>query len=103
MTDYQSKLLPYAYNILGSVDDALDVIQDVMMKRLTGVGTAMGKERAYLIKSVINRAINLKTRKKRIRGEGIWLSEPVATESADAGIKKKEIISYSMLVLLEHL
>lgn len=103
MTDYQSKLLPYAYNILGSVDDALDVIQDVMMKRLTGVGTAMENERAYLIKSVINRAINLKTRNKRIRGKGMWLPEPVATESADAGIKKKEIISYSMLVLLEHL
>lgn len=103
MTDYQSKLLPYAYNILGSVDDALDVIQDVMVKRLSGVGAALENESAYLIKSVINRAINLKNRNKRIRGEKMWLPEPVATESADAGIKKKEIISYSMLVLLEHL
>src|SRR5690606_37191899 len=103
MTDYQSKLFPYAYNILGSVDDALDVIQDVMVKRLMGVGAAMENERAYLIKSVINQAINLKNRNQRIRGEGMWLPEPVATESADGGIKKKEIISYSMLVLLEHL
>ncbi|MEC3880010.1 sigma-70 family RNA polymerase sigma factor [Parapedobacter sp. 10938] len=103
MTDYQSKLLPYAYNILGSVDDALDVIQDVMVKRLSGVGATLENESAYLIKSVINRAINLKDRNKRIRGEGTWLPEPMATERADSRLKKKEIISYSMLVLLEHL
>lgn len=103
MTDYQNQLFPYAYNILGSVDDALDVIQDVMEKRLSGVGGALENERAYLIKSVINRAINLKNRNKRMSGEGTWLPEPVATEAADAHIKKREIISYSILVLLEHL
>lgn len=103
MTDYQNQLFPYAYNILGSVDDSLDVIQDVMEKRLSGVGGALENERAYLIKSVINRAINLKNRNKRMSGEGTWLPEPVATEAADAHIKKREIISYSMLVLLEHL
>src|SRR3546814_639413 len=103
MTDYQSKLFPYAYNILGSVDDALDVIQDVMVKRLSGVGAALENESAYLIKSVINRAINLKNRNKRTRERTLWLPEPVSTEPADARIKKKEIISYSMMVLLEHL
>lgn len=103
MTDYQSKLFPYAYNILGSVDDALDVIQDVMVKRLMGVGAAMENERAYLIKSVINQAINLKNRNSRIHGQRMWLPEPVATERADSRLNKKEIISYSVLVLLEHL
>ncbi|MGV3761546.1 sigma-70 family RNA polymerase sigma factor [Parapedobacter sp.] len=103
MTDYQSKLFPYAYNILGSVDDAFDVIQDVMVKRLSGVGTTLENESAYLIKSVINRAINLKNRNTRIHGQRMWLPEPVATERADSRLKKKEIISYSMLVLLEHL
>lgn len=103
MTDYQNQLFPYAYNILGSVDDALDVIQDVMEKRLAGVGGVPENERAYLIKSVINRAINLKNRNKRISGDEVWLPEPVATESADTDLKKQEIISYSMLVLLEHL
>lgn len=103
MTDYQNQLFPYAYNILGSVDDALDVIQDVMEKRLTDAGMVVENERAYLIKSVINRAINLKNRNNRIRGEGMWLPEPVATEAADTRISKREIISYSMLVLLEHL
>jgi RNA polymerase sigma-70 factor (ECF subfamily) len=36
-------------------------------------------------------------------GDPIWLPEPVATEKADTGINREEIISYSMLVLLEHL
>ena len=103
MTDYQNKLFPYAYNILGSVDDAFDVIQDVMVKRLSGVGKALENESAYLIRSVINQAINLKNRNKRIREHTMWLPEPVSTEPADAHVKKKEIISYSMLVLLEHL
>lgn len=103
MTDYQNKLFPYAYNILGSVDDAFDVIQDVMVKRLSDVGKAIENESAYLIRSVINNAINLKNRNKRIREHAMWLPEPVSTEPADARIKKKEIISYSMLVLLEHL
>src|SRR5690606_35791310 len=103
MTDYQNKLFPYAYNILGSVDDAFDVIQDVMVKQLSGVGKALENERAYLIKSVINRAINLKNRNKRIREQAMWLPDPVSTEPADAQVKKKEIIAYSMLVLLEYL
>ncbi len=103
MTDYQNKLFPYAYNILGSVDDAFDVIQDVMVKRLSDAGKKLENERAYLIKSVINQAINLKNRNRRIREHTTWLPEPVSTEPADAHVKKKEIISYSMLVLLEYL
>src|SRR5690606_20113676 len=67
------------------------------------VGKAIENESAYLIRSVINNAINLKNRNKRIREHAMWLPEPVSTEPADARIKKKEIISYSMLVLLEHL
>lgn len=103
MTDYQNKLFPYAYNILGSADDAFDVIQDVMVKRLSGANKALENESAYLIKSVINQAINLKNRNKRIRTNSMWLPEPVSTDAADAGVRKKEIISYSMLVLLEYL
>lgn len=103
MTDYQNKLFPYAYNILGSADDAFDVIQDVMVKRLSDTGQALENESAYLIKSVINQAINVKNRNKRIQEHATWLPEPVSTEPADAHINKKEILSYSMLVLLEHL
>jgi len=103
MRNYQNKLFPYAYNILGSTDDALDVIQDVMIKQLSGIEKTLENESAYLIKSVINQAINLKKRNKRIREHTMWLPEPVSTDMADGDIKKKEIISYSLLVLLEYL
>ena len=101
--DYQKKLFPYAYNILGSSDDAYDVIQDVMIKYMSGGKTDLVNERAYLIKSVVNRSINLKKRNKRIRQQGMWLPDPIATEEADRDIKRKEIASYSLLVLLEYL
>ena len=32
LNEYQKRLFPYAYNILGSVDDSLDAVQDVMSK-----------------------------------------------------------------------
>ena len=36
-------------------------------------------------------------------GQTVWLPEPVATETADQKIRSVEILSYSMMVLLEHL
>lgn len=101
--NYQKKLFPYAYNILGSSDDAYDVIQDVMIKYMSGVKTELVNENAYLIKSVVNQSINLKKRNKRIRQHSVWLPDPISTEEADRNIKRKEIASYSVLVLLEYL
>ncbi|MCX2680012.1 sigma-70 family RNA polymerase sigma factor [Galbibacter sp. EGI 63066] len=103
LQDYQSKLFPYAYNILGSIDDANDVIQDVVVNYIESNRDAIKNESAYLIKSVINKSINLKKRSKKMVGQTTWLPEPVATENADTKINSQEIISYSMLVLLEYL
>lgn len=101
--NYQKKLFPYAYNILGSVDDALDVIQDVVVSYLESDLKDVNNESAYLIKSVVNKSINLKKRNQKTVGDLTWLPEPIATENADNTINTKEIISYSMLVLLEYL
>jgi RNA polymerase sigma-70 factor (ECF subfamily) len=101
--DYQRTLFSYAYNILGSSEDAKDAIQDVMTRYLAGPPKEIENEKNYLIKGVINQSINIKKKKQRIAGDPLWLPEPVATENADAGINRDEIISYSMLVLLENL
>lgn len=102
--NYRESLFPVAYNILGSVEDARDVIQEVMVDRLQRNGDTIDNEWAYLRKSVIHRAINLKKRNRRMAGDYTWLPEPVATgEGADQDLKSREILSYSMLVLLEHL
>ena len=99
--NYLKTLFPYAYNILGSADDAIDVIQDVMLKHVSHRKEDLENEKGYLIKSVVNQSINLKKRNRRAVGERVWLPEPV--EMADSNIKKEEILSYSMLVLLEKL
>src|SRR5690606_11868426 len=39
----------------------------------------------------------------KMAGQTTWLPEPIATENADKKINSQEIISYAMLVLLEHL
>jgi len=103
MTDYQQILFPYAYNILGSVEDARDIVQDVLAKFYSDNRDGIANEKAYLIKSVINHAINTKTRRRRTVQPEVWLPEPVATESADANVYLKDILSYSLLVLLERL
>lgn len=101
--NYQNKLFPYAYNILGSVDDAMDAIQDVITKYISSSKPNIENEISYLIKGVINQSINIKKRNQKTIGDKIWLPEPIATEKADTNINQEEIISYSMLVLLEKL
>ncbi len=103
MKDYSSILFPYAYNILGSAEDARDAVQDILYKWFSGKIKDIENEKAYLIKAVINQAINLKEKKKKIRyGDG-WLPEPIATEESDRAIQLNDIASYSLLILLEKL
>lgn len=103
LNNYQRKLFPYAYNILGSAADAMDAIQDVMVKYVAEPKQGIENETGYLVKGVINQSINIKKKNKKITGDTTWLPEPVATEKADGNINRNEIISYSMLVLLEYL
>lgn len=104
-TDYQRFLFPYAYNILGSIDNALDAVQNVLLKYISlSEKKEIKDERNYLIRSVINEAINIKNHNKRyIQIDDIWLPEPIATEHADQEVYLQDILSYSLLVLLERL
>lgn len=98
-------LISYAYNILGSYEDAKDIVQDVMLEMINRTGADIQNVQAYLIRSVINRAINARNRLQKMQSgyPGNWLPEPVATETADAGLHQKDILSYSLMVLLEKL
>lgn len=99
--DYQKKLFPYAYNILGSHDDAKDAVQDVITKYVLADKPDIDSPVNYLIKSVINQSINIKKRSGKSSRSKISLPEPISTDSADNNITRKEIISYSLLVLLD--
>jgi RNA polymerase sigma-70 factor (ECF subfamily) len=101
--NYHNLLFPYAYNILGSVEDAKDAVQEVLTKYIATPRENVENEKGYLTKSVINQAINIRKSRKKVRLEDVWLPEPVATEAADTNINLRDIVSYSMLVLLEQL
>jgi RNA polymerase sigma factor (sigma-70 family) len=103
LKDYQFVLFPYAYNILGSAEDARDAVQDVLYRYLSGQQKEVDNEKAYLIKAVINQSINIKEKNKKIRYGDEWLPEPVATEESDKGIRLNDIAEYSLLILLEKL
>ncbi|HEY9259841.1 sigma-70 family RNA polymerase sigma factor [Chitinophaga sp.] len=103
LKDYQTILFPYAYNILGAVEDAKDAIQDVLYNYLAASKEHIDNEKNYLIKSVINRALNIKQKKKQVKLGDVWLPEPVTTEGADTNINLHDVASYSMLVLMEQL
>ncbi|MET7000144.1 sigma-70 family RNA polymerase sigma factor [Chitinophaga defluvii] len=103
MKDYQHILFPYAYNILGSAEDAKDAIQDVLFNYLAANKTGIENEKNYLIKSVINQSINIRQKRTQVKLGDVWLPEPVATERADTNINLNDIVSYSMLILLEQL
>jgi RNA polymerase sigma-70 factor (ECF subfamily) len=103
LKNYHDILFPYAYNILGSSEDAKDTIQDILIKYLLIDKEHIENEVGYLIKSVINQSINLKKRNKTTTTTGVWLPEPLSTENADDNINYNEILSYSILTLLEKL
>lgn len=97
------KLFPYAYNILGNIDDSQDVIQEVLIKFNEKEFSTISNPNAYLIKSVINQAINLKKKNDRERQQKITLPEPIVTNQGENKIELDEILNYSMLVLLDTL
>jgi RNA polymerase sigma-70 factor (ECF subfamily) len=105
MDSLRPMLTSYAYNILGSYEDAKDIVQDVMLEMVKRPDTEIQNEKAYLTRSVINRAINARNRLQKMQSgyPGSWLPEPVATETADADLHQKDILSYSLMVLLEKL
>ena len=103
MKDYQSILFPYAYNILGSSEDAKDAVQDVLYKYLASPREGIDNEKNYLIRSVINQSINIKKSKKKTVSDDVWLPEPIATENADTNINLSDIVTYSLMILMEQL
>jgi RNA polymerase sigma factor (sigma-70 family) len=103
------QLRPYfitcAYNILGIVAEAEDIVQDAYIKYLGTDKSMINNTKAYLARIVVNMAINRKRRMKRLLTDypGEWLPEPLSTEDADKAMNRKDALSYSLMVLMEKL
>jgi RNA polymerase sigma factor (sigma-70 family) len=105
MDELRPLLTTYAYNILGSREEAKDIVQDAFLKFMHIDSDKIEDKKAYLVRTVINLAINAKKKQQKMVATypGPWLPEPVATEKADAGILQQDVLPYSLMVLLEKL
>src|SRR5687767_15955575 len=105
MESLRPLLTTYAYNITGTYEDAKDIVQDAYIKFMNTDSEGIENKKAYLIRMVINLSINFKNRQKKLIAQypGQWLPEPIATDQLDDIIDRNEILSYSLMVLLDKL
>lgn len=105
---YQPLVYSVAYRLLGSVSDAEDVAQDILITSQHVDKELIRNMKAYLIKMTTNHCLNIlqSARKKREVYTGEWLPEP-EIDSAQLNpmetIIQNERVSYAFLVLLENL
>jgi RNA polymerase sigma-70 factor (ECF subfamily) len=107
-TAYRPLLHSIAYRMLGSYSEAEDLVQDVFADFSRLDPHNINNERAYLIRMITNRSLNLSqsARKRREVYVGEWLPEPdVSSIRQDPAelYAEHESISYALLVMLEKL
>lgn len=107
--EHKPMLCSVAYRMLGSFTDAEDIVQDVFAELENKLAHQhILNMKAYLLKMVTNRCINLlkSARKTREVYTGPWLPEPeVRLEEGtpeDLAVRS-ESVSYALLILLERL
>ena len=83
MESLRPLLTTYAYNILGILEEAKDVVQDAYLKFMHVDGDRIEDKKAYLVRTVINLSIN---QKKKAKKTGCGLSRSMV---AGAGCYRK--------------
>ncbi|ADG77040.1 RNA polymerase, sigma-24 subunit, ECF subfamily OS=Tsukamurella paurometabola (strain ATCC 8368 /DSM / CCUG 35730 / CIP 100753 / JCM 10117 / KCTC 9821/ NBRC 16120 / NCIMB 702349 / NCTC 13040) OX=521096 GN=Tpau_0399 PE=3 SV=1 [Tsukamurella paurometabola] len=107
-TEYRPLLFSIGYEILGSVADTEDVLQESYL-RWSDVDLAVVENpRAYLARIVTRQALNALRGAARRREQyvGPWLPEPLETPSGDAPtehVLTGEAVTTAMLLVLESL
>ena len=113
--DHRELLFSIVYNLLGSVADTEDVLQETWLSwadRSLRPGD-IENPRAYLVRIAVNHSLKRQARISRRRETyvGPWLPEPLVTDGADApetadaadGAVRTESVSMALLVVLETL
>jgi RNA polymerase sigma factor (sigma-70 family) len=103
---YRELLFSIAYNVLGSVADTEDVLQETWLAwaRRSGGGARVDNSRAYLVRIAVNQALARRSAIERRQETylGPWLPEPLVESPAEAQ-ETAESVSFAMLVVLETL
>ncbi|MBQ1090839.1 RNA polymerase sigma-70 factor [Streptomyces sp. B93] len=106
---HRPRLFGLAYQMLGSADEAEDVVQDAYLRFSGADRERIEHPAAWLAKVVTNLCLNRLTsaRARREQYVGEWLPEPVVTSDGTLGplesAEQREAVSLAMLVLLERL
>jgi RNA polymerase sigma-70 factor (ECF subfamily) len=115
--DHRELLFSIVYNMLGSVADTEDVLQETWLswaaRSRAPDAEQIGNTRAYLVRIAVNRALAHQATISRRRETyiGPWLPEPLVTPLADTVIPgdaadtaaRTESVSLALLVVLETL
>ncbi|NEW52272.1 RNA polymerase sigma-70 factor [Nocardia cyriacigeorgica] len=104
--EHRRLLFSTAYQMLGSVTDAEDVLQDTWLKWHSIDQHTVTHPKAYLVRIVTNLALNRLTSARATRETyiGPWLPEPLLTAPAAAEeTELADTVSTAMLVVLETL
>jgi RNA polymerase sigma-70 factor (ECF subfamily) len=99
-------LFSVVYNLLGTVADTEDVLQETWLAWAASGREAVANARAYLLRIAVNQALSRLRRERRHRQAypGPWLPEPLATGGdGPEGAERAEAVSLAMLVVLETL
>jgi RNA polymerase sigma-70 factor (ECF subfamily) len=105
--NHRELLFGLVYNMLGSVADTEDVLQETWLS-WSGRGTeGVANPRAYLVRISVNHALQRRASVNRRRETyvGPWLPEPLVADDtgADDPAVRTESVSLAMLVVLESL
>jgi len=108
-TDFEAvrpRLFGIAYRMLGSVNEAQDVVQDAWLRWQSTDRSCIRSPAAFLSTVTTRLAINVATsaRSRREVYVGPWLPEPVRTDDDPAlGAERSEALELGLLKLMEHL
>lgn len=83
--NYRPLLFSIAYQMMGSVSDAEDAVQDVFVKLADRDLAQLKEPKSYLCKMVSNRCLDMlkSTQRQREQYFGPWLPEPIETSAED--------------------
>jgi RNA polymerase sigma-70 factor (TIGR02957 family) len=104
--DHRELLFSIVYNMLGSVADTEDVLQETWLSWASRDPDRIENPRAYLVRIAVNQALARQSVLSRRRETyvGQWLPEPlVASGDAADDALRSESVSMALLVVLETL
>ncbi|UBU11318.1 RNA polymerase sigma factor SigJ [Nonomuraea gerenzanensis] len=101
---HRELLFSIVYNMLGTVGDTEDVLQETWLAWSAKDLETIENHRAYLVRIAVNQALAHQSalRRRKETYLGPWLPEPLATDAADPAVRA-ESVSIAMLVVLETL